>query len=145
MSDSRSSMLWENHAMHLCIDDRTWFYSTYSIYHYIHTMYYTCSCILSNRNRFKLRDFNCIVQGSLYYNMYIGIMSRCALVSCTPSQCVGLVFGCALFVCWVSLCVPFFIISLLECYTIMKVANIIVFFMAILLILIYIFGLSVTR
>ena len=50
--------------------------------------------------------FNCIVQHSLYHNMGIATMWRCALVSSTPSQSICLSFGCALFWCWVPLGSP---------------------------------------
>ena len=89
----------------------------YSIYHYIHIVYYTC--ILRNWNKLFLRDtyiprlgvsmavcrimryvilsflvsivyFNCIVHDSLYYNMDIGAIWHCALVSRIPSQSIGL-------------------------------------------------------
>ena len=59
------------------------------------------SCLVSNVY------FNCIFLYPLYYDMDIGTMWHCALVSCTPARSLGLVFGCALFWCWVSLCVPF--------------------------------------
>ena len=103
------------------------------------------SCILNNWNTFFLWYFNCVVQDSLYHNMYIGTMWHCALVSRTRSQSIGLVLGCVLFWCWVSLCVPF-TNPLIECYFFMMIATIIwIFFMAILLIVIYTSGLSVTR
>ena len=89
-----------------------WFWSVYSIYCDIHTMYYSMyySCILSNWNQLFLWDinkprvdvvmtacqmihycyssnvyFNCIVPYSLYSNVDTGSMWRCAWVSCTPS------------------------------------------------------------
>ena len=92
---------------------------------HIHTTHY--SCILSNKNNFSLGDiqtkvgvamlvywmiwycycfrsgfkctFSCIVQYSLYHNIYmnIGTMWHYTLVSSTPSQSIGLFFGCALF------------------------------------------------
>ena len=68
--------------------------------YYIHTTYYSCS--ISNWNKFFLSDFNCRVQDSLYYDMYIGVMWHCALVSCSRSQSIGLVLGCALFWYWMS-------------------------------------------
>ena len=71
----------------------------------MHTMHLIC--ILDNWNQFFLRDFKCIVQDNLCYNMYAGTMWHCALVSCTPSLSMGLFFGCTLFRCWVQLCVPF--------------------------------------
>ena len=37
--------------------------------------------------------FNCIVQGFLYYNMDVGTIWHCALVSCPQSQSVGMVLG----------------------------------------------------
>ena len=65
-------------------------------------------------------------------------MWHCPLVICTPLQSIGLVVVRALFWCWVSLCDPFTISS-------WWFATIIGIVMAILLILIYIFGLSVTN
>ena len=85
-----------------------------------------------------------LIHDATIRSMYVGTMWHCALVSCTPSQCLGLIFGWVLFWCLVSLCVPF-INSLIECYFIMMVATIIGTFMAILSILIYTVGLFVTR
>ena len=96
------------------------FYFVYSIYYHVHSMYYCC--ILNNWNKSFLIYFNCIVQDSLYHNMYIGTMWHCAIVSCTPSQSR----------CCVSLCV-LFTNSLIEWYFIMIVATIWGIFMAILL------------
>ena len=149
-----------------------WFWSIYSIYNYIHTMYY--SCILYNWDKFFLRDiylaelvwpwrcdgwydivilsslvsnvyFNCIVQDSLYHNADIGTMWHCVFVSCTPLQSIWLIFVCALFWCWWSLCVPL-TNSLIEFCIIMIVVTIIGIFMAIIIIIAnYTFRLSETK
>ena len=66
--------------------------------------------------------FRLYSSGSLYYNMDIGTMWHCALVSRTPSQSIGLFFRCALFWCWVPLCVPF-TNSLIVCHFIMMFAT----------------------
>ena len=94
-----------------------WFWSVYSIYYHIHTMYY--SCILCNWNKLFLRDrcipsvgvamtvywmiwyyysfllgfklyvyLYCIVNDFLYHNMDTGTMWHCTLVRCTPSLSV---------------------------------------------------------
>ena len=68
--------------------------------YYIHTTYHSCS--ISNWNKLFLSNFNCRVQDSLYYDMFIGIMWHCALVSCSRSQSIGLVLGCALSWYWMS-------------------------------------------
>ena len=90
-------------------------------------------------------DFNSIAHNSLHHDMYIATMWRCALVSCTRSQSIGLVLGvCVVLMLIVSLCVHF-ANSAIECYFIIMVATIIGIFMAMLLILIYTFGLFVIR
>ena len=94
---------------------RLW--SINSIYHYIHTVYY--SYILSE---IHIRNKTWCGQDSLCHNMDMGNMWYCALVSCTPSHAIGLFFGCALFWCSVSCAV--FTNCLIECYFIMMVANI---------------------
>ena len=69
-------------------------------------MAHSLHSVRSNWNTFFLRDFNCIVQDSFYYDMYKGTMWHSALVSCTQSQSIGLVLGCAVPVLSAIMC-PF--------------------------------------
>ena len=125
------------------------FWSINPIYYYIHIVHWRC--IMNGWNKFFLRDisiprvgvamamcrmmrycysfllgfnFKCIIHDSIYYNMDIGTMWYCMMVSCTPSQSIGLFFGCALFWCLMSLCVAF-TNSLIACYSTIIVATII--------------------
>ena len=51
-----------------------------------HCYIYIISCLVA------IAYFNCIGQDSLYYNMDIGTLIHCALVSCTLSQSIALLF-----------------------------------------------------
>ena len=53
---------------------------------------------------FSLLGFNCIVQNPVSYNMDIGTMWHCVLVSCTPSQSLGQVWWYAVLVLGVIMC-----------------------------------------
>ena len=59
----------------------------------VYWMIWYCYCFLSG---FQC-TFSCVVQYSLYHNMYIVTIWHCTLVSNTPSQSIGLVLGCVLF------------------------------------------------
>ena len=43
----------------------------------------------------------------LYYDIDLGTIWHCVLVSGTTSQSIGLVLGCALLSCWMALCVHY--------------------------------------
>ena len=157
----------------LSIPLRSWFWSEYSIYHHIHTMYYTCNCILDNRNKlflwaiYMLRDgvamtvcwmlwysysflpgFKCIFQlySSRFYISWYGYRYHVTLCigQLHPITVYKTVFVCALFWCWVSSCIPF-TNSLIEFYFIKIIGTVIGIFMAIIFILNLTLRLSMTK
>ena len=134
----------------------SWFWSVYSIHYYIHTTYYICIliemikinsfwrvgvvCMVCRMIRYCypfLLGFECIFKS---YSSRFAIIWYCSLVGCTLSEFIWLVLGCVLFWRWVSFSVPFTnSLNAIASWWLRRLL-----FQAILSILKYTFGLSVT-